>query len=234
MARKSRGAALRAAVITSSYPRQNARLIAFRAMTTSYPKPPVEALLHRCLGFGFVLGLAACGGGGEPANTAATAVSPAATAASAPTSAAASTCGLNDFQASALAKVNQVRAAGATCGSRAFPSAAALSWNALLTQAAEGHSQDMVANDFFAHDSFDGRTFDQRITASGYHWSRVAENIAAGQTSVDEVMAGWMASEGHCVNIMNASLTEIGMVCVAGSASNTYGTYWAMDLGRPR
>jgi len=204
-------------------------------MNISFPKPPVEARLHRRLGFGFVLGLAACGGGGEPAGTTATAPSPPSAAASTPSSAAASTCGLSNFQASALAKVNQYRAAGATCGSHgAFPSAAALSWNALLTQAAEGHSQDMVANDFFAHNSSDGRTFDQRITASGYNWSRVAENIAAGQTSVDEVMAGWMASEGHCVNIMNASLTEIGMVCVAGSASNTYRTYWAMDLGKPR
>ena len=204
-------------------------------MNMSFPKPPVEARLHRRLGFGFVLGLAACGGGGEPAGSAATAPSPPTAAASTPSSAAASTCGLSNFQASALAKVNQYRAAGATCGSHgAFPSATALSWNALLTQAAEGHSQDMVANDFFAHNSSDGRTFDQRITASGYNWSRVAENIAAGQTSVDEVMAGWMASEGHCVNIMNASLTEIGMVCVAGSASNTYRTYWAMDLGKPR
>ena len=194
---------------------------------------------HRHLGLGFALGLAACGGGGggggEPAGSAATAVAPLTAAASTPSSAAASTCGLSNFQADALARVNQVRAAGATCGSQgAFPSAAALSWNALLTQAAEGHSQDMVANNFFAHNSFDGRRFDQRITASGYHWSRVAENIAAGQTSIDEVMADWMASEGHCVNIMNASLTEIGLVCVAGSASNTYPTYWSMDLGRPR
>jgi Cysteine-rich secretory protein family len=171
-------------------------------MNMSFPKQPFEAPLHRRLGLGFVLGLAACGGGGEPAGTAATPMTP---------------------------------PSAATCGSHgAFPSAAALSWNALLTQAAEAHSQDMAANDFFAHNSFDGRTFDQRITASGYNWSRVAENIAAGQTSVDEVMAGWMASEGHCVNIMNASLTEIGMVCVAGPASNDYRTYWAMDLGRPR
>ncbi len=204
-------------------------------MNMSFPNKPLEAILHRRLGFGFALGLAACGGGGEPASTAATAVSPPTAAASTPTSATASTCGLSNFQASALARVNQYRAAGATCGSHgAFPSAAALSWNALLTQAAEGHSQDMVANDFFAHNSFDGRTFDQRIEASGYTWSRVAENLAAGQTGVDEVMAGWMASEGHCVNIMNASLTEIGMVCVAGSPSNTYRTYWSMDLGKPR
>jgi uncharacterized protein YkwD len=202
-------------------------------MNISFPKPPVEARLHRRLGFGFVLGLAACGGGGEPAGSAATAPSPPAAAASTPSSAAASTCGLSNFQASALAKVNQYRAAGATCGTLApFPPAAALSWNALLTQAAEGHSQDMAAHDFFDHTAFDGRRFDQRITATSYQWRVVAENIAAGQTSIEQVMTEWMASEPHCANIMDSRLTEIGLVCVAATGKN-FPTYWTMDLGKP-
>ncbi len=88
----------------------------------SFPKQPFEAPLHRRLGLGFVLGLAACGGGGEPTGTAAIPMTPPSGAASTPSGAAASTCGLNNFQASALAKVNQYRAAGATCGSHgAFP-----------------------------------------------------------------------------------------------------------------
>jgi uncharacterized protein YkwD len=175
--------------------------------------------------------LAACGGGGDSSGAAAAVVAPAASAVSGATS----TCGLANFQASSLALVNQARAAGATCGTRgSFAPAAALGWNALLTQAAEGHSQDMVAHNFFAHESFDGRTFDQRITAAGYPWSRAAENIAAGQRTLAEVMAGWMASDGHCANIMNPALTEIGMVCVSGNAGTTYGTYWTMDLGTPR
>lgn len=174
--------------------------------------------------------LAACGGGGS-SSAPATAVAPAASAVAGATS----TCGLANFQAGSLALVNQARAAGASCGARgSFAPAPALTWNALLTQAAEGHSQDMVAHNFFAHDSFDGRTFDQRITAAGYTWSRAAENIAAGQQTIAQVMAGWMASDGHCANIMNPLLTEIGMVCVSGNASTAYGTYWTMDLGTPR
>ena len=186
--------------------------------------------LRRTLCLAAVLALAGCGGGGTSSGGA-TAVSP---AASAP-AAAGSTCALANFQASSLALVNQYRAAGATCGSHGtFAPAAALSWNGLLTQAAEGHSQDMVAHNFFAHDSFDGRTFDQRFTAAGYAWSRAAENIAAGQMTIPEVMTGWMASDGHCANIMDPNLTEIGLVCVAGGAGNTYGTYWTMDLGKAR
>ena len=178
-----------------------------------------------------LLVLAACGGGGDTSNAA----TPAVSAASSPSGAAASTCGLTNFQATVLARTNQFRAAGATCGSRgAFAPATALTWNNPLTQAAEGHSQDMKTNNFFAHDSFDGRTFDQRITAAGYVFSRAAENIAAGQTSIDQAMTGWMGSEGHCANIMNPNLTEIGVVCVSGSANNGFSTYWTMDLGTPR
>lgn len=199
-------------------------------MHDALPRPLSAAarLPRRCLAPLIALSsLAACGGGGS--GPSATAVSPAAVAG------ATSTCGLANFQAGSLTLVNQYRAAGASCGTRgSFAPAAALSWNALLTQAAEGHSQDMVANNFFAHNSFDGRTFDQRITAAGYNWSRAAENIAAGQQTIAEVMAGWMASDGHCANIMNPALTEIGMVCVSGNASTAYSTYWTMDLGTPR
>jgi uncharacterized protein YkwD len=199
-------------------------------------RPSRARRASRCVTLAGLLTLGACGGGGaDSTNAGATAVSPAASAASAP-STTTSTCGLSNFQSTTLALVNQYRAAGASCGSHgSFAPTAALGWNALLAQAAEGHSQDMVANDFFAHDSLDGRTFDQRISATGYRWSRVAENIAAGQVTINEVMAGWMASEGHCANIMNPDLTEIGMVCVAGTPPTTrYGTYWTMELGQPR
>ena len=49
-----------------------------------------------------------------------------------------------------------------------------------LTKAAEGHSRDMAAHDFFSDDSRDGRGFSDRIEATGYPAPR-SENIAAGQ-----------------------------------------------------
>lgn len=87
--------------------------------------------------------------------------------------------------------------------------------------------------DPISHTGSDGSTFAQRITAAGYVWSQAAENIAAGQTSIDEVMTGWMGSDGHCANIMDPNLTDIGVVCVS-APSNKYLTYWTMDLGKPR
>jgi uncharacterized protein YkwD len=61
----------------------------------------------------------------------------------------------------------------------------------------------------------------------------VGENIAAGYASVNAVVDGWMASDGHCANVMGANFRDVGVACVAASGSR-YGSYWTMNLGRPR
>ncbi len=133
-----------------------------------------------------------------------------------------------------LSRVNAYRAAGASCGANGtFPPAAALTWNAALTEAGRVHSQDMVTHNFFSHTGSDGSDAGQRISAAGYSWHGWGENIAAGYGSVQAVVDGWMASDGHCANLMNATFKDIGVACVRGTASNAYGTYWTMDLARP-
>lgn len=169
--------------------------------------------------------LGACGGGGSDA--------PAPSPAPAPQ--VASTCGLPDFAAAALTRVNQHRAAGASCGSSgSFAPAAALSWSNLLTQAADVHSRDMQVNNFFSHTGSNGSSLQQRVEATGYDWSSLGENIAAGQATVNAVVDGWMGSPGHCANLMSPNFSEFGLACVSGTASNTYRTYWTMDLARSR
>ena len=144
------------------------------------------------------------------------------------------TCGLANFQASVLARVNQYRAAGASCRTRGqFAPTQALVWNTKLLQAAAGHSTDMATKNYFSHTSKDGRTMVDRINATRYVWSTIGENIAAGYPSVNAVVDGWMASDGHCANLMNPAFKDVGMACVASSTS-TYRTYWTMDLGKPR
>ncbi|WP_232834749.1 CAP domain-containing protein [Rhodoferax ferrireducens] len=145
-------------------------------------------------------------------------------------------CGLNGtagIQAEILQRVNALRAAGAVCGSKTYAATTPLNWNSMLLTAATGHSADMAKNNYFSHTSLDGRTFDQRITAAGYSWSAVGENIAAGQTSVQSVMTSWINSPGHCQNLMNPSYRDIGVACVRNDAA-TYRLYWTMDLGRSR
>jgi uncharacterized protein YkwD len=142
------------------------------------------------------------------------------------------TCNLSNFQQEILNRVNQARAAGRTCGTTSYAPAPALRWNGVLFNAAGAHSTDMAANNYFSHTSQDGRNPGQRITGAGYAWSAYGENIAAGQTSAQAVVDGWLASPGHCANIMNASYADMATACVASSTS-IYRTYWTMDLARP-
>ena len=199
--------------------------------------------LTRLMTVGAFAALAGCGGGSDDASTAAPqaeSAAPAPPSASAPvpttsTAGTRATCNLVDFEAEALALVNAYRAAGATCGSEGtFPSAAPLVWSASLTQSSLGHSDDMVASNFFSHTGSDGSNAGQRATAAGYVWHSMGENIAAGQASVEIVMAAWMASPGHCANIMQERFRDIGLACVSGGAVNTYRSYWTMTLGLAR
>ncbi|MFI7128487.1 CAP domain-containing protein [Nonomuraea sp. NPDC050153] len=80
-----------------------------------------------------------------------------------------------------------------------------------LHLAAERHSAEMGANNYFSHDSRDGRTFDQRIKAAGFSFSSAAENIAMGQLTGAAVMKGWLKSSGNRANILNCSFTHIGV-----------------------
>lgn len=127
-----------------------------------------------------------------------------------------------------LQLVNEARAQARNCGAASFAAAPAVTLNAQLTQAAQGHASDMAAQNYFSHTSKDGRTFAQRIVAAGYAYRTIGENIAAGQPTPQQVVAGWLQSEGHCRNIMNPGFRELG-VGYAGGGS--YGHYWVQDFG---
>jgi len=205
----------------------------------------MEPKLSRLVTLAALLVMGGCGGGGDdsseatpPSQTHAsdTANAPEAEPApTLPTAGTRATCSLANFESEMLATVNAHRAAGASCGSEGnFAAAPALAWNALLTNASLAHSDDMVSSNVFSHTGSDGSSAGQRATAAGYAWRSLGENIAAGQTSVAGVMAAWMASPGHCANIMRASYKDIGVACVSGGAGNTYRSYWTMSLGLAR
>jgi uncharacterized protein YkwD len=177
--------------------------------------------------------LAACGGGGGSDDAAPASGGAAPAPGGGASTGADVTCGLANFDADALRLINQHRAAGASCGSRgSFAPTTALAAQAQLTSAAYGHSRDMADNNYFSHNSLDGRTPGTRVTASGYSWSSVGENIAAGYGSVQAVVDGWMASDGHCANLMNPGFTQYGLACARNDAS-TYRLYWTLNLARP-
>ena len=93
-----------------------------------------------------------------------------------------------------------------------------------LAQAAQDHSSDMAQRDYFDHTTPEGLTFADRIVNAGYP-TPGAENIAVGQQNAEQVMDGWMNSDGHRANILNCELKSIGV----GLAED--GMYWTQDFG---
>lgn len=126
--------------------------------------------------------------------------------------------------------VNEARAAGEDCPSAAMEPAAQLAWNEELAWASRLHAEDMARNGYFAHESQDGRTPADRMEAAGYDGFPRAENIAAGEAAPDAVVAGWLSSDGHCRNIMDADATELGVGYVDDTASE-WTHYWVQSFG---
>ncbi|MFI6450128.1 CAP domain-containing protein [Streptosporangium amethystogenes] len=98
-----------------------------------------------------------------------------------------------------------------------------------LRSAAQGHSADMAAKNYFSHTSPDGTDMTARIKASGFSPMRAwAENIAMGQRTPAEVVKGWMNSSGHRANIMNCAYTHLGV----GVANSSRGIYWTQNFAK--
>jgi len=76
----------------------------------------------------------------------------------------------------------------------------------LLNNSAQRWTNAMVSSDQFTH----GMNFAGRISAAGYDWRSAGENIATGFATPRSVVAAWMASTGHCQNILNPSYRNIG------------------------
>lgn len=131
-----------------------------------------------------------------------------------------------------LALINAERAR-AGCGP--------LSSDPKLVAAAQAHSRDMATNNFFAHSGSGGSDMADRAETAGYSWRALAENIAAGYDTPEEVVKGWMQSDGHRRNILNCSYvhTGIGYVYQSDDAPLAgenwpYYRYWTQVFGTPR
>ena len=105
-----------------------------------------------------------------------------------------------------------------------------------LTRAAQKYARTMAQQDFLSHTGKDGSNFGERIQSAGYNWTKsksgssVAENIAAGQNSVAEVMKGWRNSTSHYKNMTNSKFTHVGFGMSVNQKSK-YRKYWVQNFG---
>ncbi|MDW5593382.1 CAP domain-containing protein, partial [Conexibacter stalactiti] len=123
---------------------------------------------------------------------------------------------------------------------RARAGARPLRANRCLARAAADHARDMVRRRYFEHSSPDGRSFSDRILATGYappsaRWT-VGENLAWGVAPAGDaawVVNAWMNSSGHRENVLRAGFRDVGLAAVEGAPAGGDGARatWAAEFG---
>lgn len=90
--------------------------------------------------------------------------------------------------------------------------------NTKLDASAEIKAQDMLKNQYFAHESPTGARITDLVASVGYDFIAIGENLALGNFKDDETLVqAWMDSPGHRANILNNKYQEIGVAVVKGS-----------------
>jgi uncharacterized protein YkwD len=131
----------------------------------------------------------------------------------------------------AAAPTEQARIVELVNAERAARGLAPLTWEGRLASSAGSYAGFMADANFFSHTGLDGSDVVERVEAAGYlGWSFVGENLAAGQSTPERVVLGWMNSPTHRANILAYEACEIG-VGHAYSPASRYGNYWAMETG---
>jgi hypothetical protein len=91
-----------------------------------------------------------------------------------------------------------------------------LTENSWLDQAAYGKAQDMLARQYFAHQSDEGWELDHWVKGAGYNFSIAGENLAMGFTTPEKTVQAWVASPTHYANIKEKNFKDIGVATVNG------------------
>lgn len=127
--------------------------------------------------------------------------------------------------------VNDARSQARRCGSERFDAAPPLNPVKKLNEAAGDHARDMARKKYFEHTGSDGSQPKDRVRRAGYQSRLTGENIAYGPVSAEEVVAGWLASPGHCANIMEPRFQDIGVGFATGKKRGQI--YWVQNFGSP-
>ena len=132
---------------------------------------------------------------------------------------------LGDMRRRMLGRVNAER------GRQSLP---VLGPSTTLDRVAQAYADDMLKRSHYGHVDPEGLTVRERAYAGGYDLRFIAENLAAGQPTVDEAMDGWMKSEKHRDNILSKVYTEAGFGLAIGRNKRGYQIIWVQVFGRPR
>jgi len=83
-------------------------------------------------------------------------------------------------------------------------------------QAAQMKAQDMLEDQYWAHESPSGEKPWKWVNEAGYNYAYAGENLAKNFSTAGSTVAAWMASEGHCKNLMHEYYTDAGFAVIDG------------------
>lgn len=87
---------------------------------------------------------------------------------------------------------------------------ASLTINSKLNASAQAKANDMVARNYWSHNTPDGQEPWVFMDAAGYVYAKAGENLAYGFSSSNATIIGWMNSPSHKANLLDSSFTEVG------------------------
>ena len=119
--------------------------------------------------------------------------------------------------------INDLRENGQKCSGTQYEAVPELMFNETLNQVATSHAEYMNSIDELTHSGENDSTIGDRATAAGYDYTTISENLAKGYADENSVIDAWKNSAGHCENIMNPDVREMGV--------GTSGAYWVMVYG---
>jgi uncharacterized protein YkwD len=86
--------------------------------------------------------------------------------------------------------------------------------NEQLMKAATRKAQDLIAKQYFAHTSPDGKKFSAWIKSQDYAYVRVGENLGIFFTDNKKLVHAWLDSELHRQNILNPYYQDTGLIAL--------------------
>jgi uncharacterized protein YkwD len=125
------------------------------------------------------------------------------------------------------ASVDAAAAASMISGYRSNNGLGALKVDPELMRMANEQAMAMAAHDKMDHDI--GRPFQERVRNSPFKAAVVVENISAGYHTLAEAFSGWRDSPPHRANMLNRSVTRLG-IAAAFAPNSKYKLFWALIL----
>lgn len=120
-----------------------------------------------------------------------------------------------------------------TNSERQLNGANSLSYSDKLAQAAALKVDDMFTNQYWAHDSPQGKKPWAWLDSVGYVYSVAGENLAKDFDSADAAVRAWMASDSHRKNILDNRYTEAGFAIKSGRLNGNDATIVVALYGEP-